>query len=256
MNSTPDPSSLELAQRLGVAAAACTVVSSKPVSTSLREVRLACADDLAGVPGNDVMIRVRDATGKFVRRRYSVRSHDPETNELTLWIVTAHDGAGSDWAKGAVAGDQVDVVGPRGKIPLSADADWHVFIGDTSGLGAFYRMAKSIEVPGRAIFIVEIDHADDAVTAIFDEGLGVTGIFVDRDGRARNDPAGLLSGLAAFAFPPDLGHAYLFGEFSVMKTLRSALLDRAMSDEDISLKAFWRAGRVNAEMGEPDRSED
>jgi NADPH-dependent ferric siderophore reductase len=256
VNSTPDPSSTELAQRLHIAAAVCTVVSSQPISASLREVRLACDDDLSGVPGNDVMIRVRDAAGKFVRRRYSVRDHDPETNELTLWIVTAHDGAGSHWAKSAVAGDQVDVVGPRGKIPLSADADWHVFIGDTTGLGAFYRMAQSIEAPGRAIFIVEIDHADDAMTAAFDEGLGVTGIFVDRRERARNDPAGLLSGLAAFAFPPDLGHAYLFGEFSVMRTLRSALLDRGMGDQDISRKAFWRVGRVNAEMGEPDRSED
>jgi NADPH-dependent ferric siderophore reductase len=116
-------------------------------------------------------------------------------------------------------------------------------------------MAQSIDPPGRAIFIVEIDDAGDALTAPFDEGIGVTGIFVDRNDRARNDPSGLLSGLAAFAFPPDVGHAYLFGEFSVLKVLRTALVDRGLSDELISLKAFWRVGRANAEHGEPDKSD-
>ncbi len=255
VDSTPDPSSLELARRLNVSAALCTIVSSSALSASQHEVVLDCGAEVAGDPGNDVMIRVQDASGNFVRRRYSVRSHDSETNRLTLWIVTSHDGAGSHWAQSAKAGDPVDVVGPRGKILLDPDADWHVFIGDLSGLGAFYRMAQSIDPPGRAVFIVEIDDAGDALTAPFDEGIGVTGIFVDRNDRARNDPSGLLSGLAAFAFPPDVGHAYLFGEFSVLKVLRAALVDRGLSDEQISLKAFWRVGRVNAEHGEPDKSE-
>jgi len=65
----------------------------------------------------------------------------------------------------------------------------------------------------------------------------------------------LLSGLSAFALPRDLGHAYLFGEFSVIKVLRDALLDRGLSDEQISRKAYWRAGRRNGENGEPEKDE-
>jgi NADPH-dependent ferric siderophore reductase len=76
---------------------------------------------------------------------------------------------------------------------------------------------------------------------------------VERNARAYDDPAGLLNGLSAFALPPDLGHAYLFGEFHVMRALRSALLDRGMKEEELSLKAFWRAGRHNAEHGEPEK---
>ncbi len=232
-------------------------MSSSQLSSSVREVVLSGdAVLLAGVPGNDVMVRVANAAGKFVRRRYSVRALEPELDQLTLWITTGHDGPGSEWARSAQPGDSVDVIGPRGKIVLDPDADWHVFVGDATGLAAFYRMAQSIEVPGRAIFIVEIDHADDAITAAFDEGLGVTGIFVDRHDRERNDPAGLLSGLAAFAFPPDAGHAYLFGEFHVMKAVRAALLDRGLGEVEASLKAFWRTGRGNADHGEPDKSDD
>ncbi|MHB1209605.1 MAG: siderophore-interacting protein [Acidimicrobiales bacterium] len=256
MNSLPDDSTLELATRLGASAHVARVASTRQLSTSIAQVVLEADPALAGVPGNDIMVRVRDAAGRFIRRRYSVRAVDHDASTLTLWVTTDHDGPGCSWARHAQPGDLVDVVGPRGKIPLDLEADWHVFVGDASGLGAFYRMAQSIEAPGRAIFIVEIDHDDDALTASFDEGIGVTGIFVDRQGRAKNDPAGLLSGLAAFEFPPDEGHAYLFGEFSTIRALRGALLDRGLNDERISSKAFWRAGRTNAEHGEPDKSEN
>lgn len=256
MNSTLDPSTIELARRLDVQAALATVVSSTQISSSLREVVLKAEPSLAGVPGNDLMIRVPAGGAKFVRRRYSVRDVDPDNGLITLWTVSTHQGPGAQWSREASAGDVVEVVGPRGKISLSEVADWHLLMGDVSGLGSFYRMAQHIEVPGRAIFIVELDFDDDMLTTAFDEGLGVTAIFVDRNERLKSDPAGLLSGLAAFAFPPDEGHAYLFGEFHVMRVLRAALLDRGLGVEQISSKAFWRAGQVNGENGEPSKADD
>ena len=255
MSTNPHDTTLELARRLGAQALVCRVVSTRPLSPSLHEVVLEGPASLCGDPGNDVMVQVANADGRLVRRRYSVRSLDEERGQFTLWITTEHEGAGSSWARTAAAGDEVDVIGPRGKIVLDPLADWHVFIGDASALAAFYRMAQGIEVPGRAIFIVEIDQPDDALTAPFDEGLGVTGIFVDRHQRAYDDPAGLLSGLAAFELPPDDGHAYLFGEFHVIKVVADALIDRGMTAEQISRKAYWRAGRVNADHGEPDKSD-
>jgi len=247
-------SSTELAERLGARAASYTVVSARPICASLYEVVLHGDPRLAGVPGNDVMIRVRH-DGHHVRRRYTVRSVDHDNHRISIWVSTDHVGAGSAWAQTVAAGDAVDVIGPRGKITLAESADWHLFIGDVSGLAAFFRLAQSIETPGRAIFIVEIDQDDDALTADFDEGLGVTGIFVDRRDRGRNDPAGLLSGLSAFAFPPDQGHAYVLGEFSVVRAVRDALRDRGLRDQDISHKAYWRLGRSNADHGEPDKSD-
>ena len=211
---------------------------------------------LAGTPGNDVMIRIKNANGKFVRRRYSVRDANPALGQFSLWVTTNHEGPGSLWAQHAQPGDQFDAVGPRGKHVLDTGAEWHLFIGDTTGLASFYRLAESIEAPGRAIFIVEIEHPDDALTATFQEGIGVTGIFVDRQGRTKDDSRGILNGLAAFALPPGRGHAYLFGEFHVIKTAKTALFDRGMDDEQISLKAYWRSGRQNADHGEPEKSED
>lgn len=39
-----------------------------------------------------------------------------------------------------------------------------------------------------------------------------------------------------------------------MKTMRTALLDRGLSNEQVSVKAFWRTGSANADHGEPDKS--
>jgi NADPH-dependent ferric siderophore reductase len=255
MTNEPAATTLQLAERLNAQAHVCEVVSTSKLSTSIFAVVLrGNATALGGVPGNDVMIRLIDAHGRLVSRRYSVRSVDEANDTLTLWVTVEHDGPGSTWAQQATAGDVIDVIGPRGKIPLDPVADWHLFMGDASAFAAFYRMAESIEVPGRAIFIIEIDAPDDALSATFDEGLGVTGIFVDRKGRALNDPAGLFSGLAAFELPSGIGHAYLFGEFHVVRALQDALVDRGLEIEHISHKPYWRSGLSNAEHGEPDKS--
>jgi NADPH-dependent ferric siderophore reductase len=65
----------------------------------------------------------------------------------------------------------------------------------------------------------------------------------------------MLNGLSAFALPPGVGHAYLFGEFSVIRVLREALVDRGIADEQISTKAYWRTGRRNGANGEPEKDE-
>ena len=255
MSAPQHQSSVDLADRLKVQARSCSVESRTELSPSLVEVVLGGGADLAGVAGNDVMVLVSDEAGTMLRRRYSVRDVDVDADTLSLWISRTHDGPAARWANSVTPGDRVDIVGPRGKIPLDDAADWHLFAGDVSSMGAFYRMAQGIEAPGRAIFIVELDDPADALTATFDEGLGVTAIFVDRDGRAHDDAAGLLSGLAAFTLPPDEGHAYLFGEFHVMRAAKAALVDRGLSAAQISLKAFYRIGQANGVNGEPSKDD-
>jgi NADPH-dependent ferric siderophore reductase len=249
--------SMELAARLGAVAAVCDVVATTQLSPSLTEVTLrGNALALTGQPGNDVMVLVGESDEHVVRRRYSVRHVVSERDEFTLWVTTGHDGDGASWARAAMPGDQVDVIGPRGKILIAEDADWHLFMGDVSSLASFYRMAESISAPSQALFVVEISHSDDALTTRLADGVGVTGVFVDRAERAPSDPAGLLSGLAALTLPPGRGHAYLFGEFAVMRALARPLADRGLESADVSSKAFWRAGRANAAHGEPVKSDD
>lgn len=256
MTFTPQASTAEIAQRVGASAHCCEVVSSVPLSPSVRELVLrGNAVGLAGRPGNDVMLRVGGGEDAYVRRRFSVRGVDAAEDTLTLWMTTEHEGPASRWAQDTIPGDHIDVIGPRGKIPLDLEVDWHLFVGDVSGLAAFYSLAQSIEAPGRAIFVVQIDEPADALVAPFRDGVEVSAVFVERREHARNDPAVLLHGLSAVALPPGEGHAYLFGEFAVMRALRDALVDRGMAPERVSHKAYWRLGRENAEHGEPERDD-
>ncbi len=245
-------STLDLAARLGVHADRCNVVGTRELSPSLREIVLHGDPRLVGEPGRDVMVRVRDGE-RATRRRYSVRWADASTHRFGLWVSVAHEGPGSTWAREAVEGQHVDVVGPRGKIGLAAGAPWHLFVGDLTALAAAYRLAESIETPGRAIFVLEIPDDADAVTAAFDPGLGVTGIFVDRRDRSASDPTGLVSALTAVELPPGDGHAYVFAEAGVARALRAALAARGLPEAAISHKSYWRAGRHNADNGEPER---
>ncbi len=253
---TPDDSSRSLAERTGAHSDIVTVTSREQISPNLVQVELTHREieKFAGTAGNDVMVRVNH-DGNYVRRRYSVRSVDAASTSMRLWISTAHHGPGAAWASSINAGDRVDLIGPRGKIALDERADWHLFVGDLTALGAFYRLAESVEAPGRVIFVVELDSIDDAVTPVLDEGIGPTAIFIERRSRALGDPSALLSALAAFDVPDGEGHAYLFGEFSTVRTIKTALLDRGFEESSISLKAFWRAGRQNAEHGEPPKEE-
>ncbi len=245
-------STLDLATRLGVHADRCRIEATREISPSLREIVLHGDARLVGEPGRDVMVRVH-GTERSTRRRYSVRWADAATHRFGLWVSVAHDGPGAAWAREAAEGQHVDVVGPRGKIGLAPGAPWHLFVGDLTALAAAYRLAESIEVPGRAIFVFEIADDADAVTAAFDAGLGVTGIFVDRRERAASDPTGLVSALTAVELPPGDGHAYVFAEAGVSRAVRAALAARGLPDDAISHKSFWRAGRRNADNGEPER---
>ena len=256
MTPEPDESSTQLAQRLGAEARVCTVVSSTQLSTSIYEVVLGGdVASLAGVAGNDVMIRLHDQHGRGVRRRYSVREHDVAHGTMRLWITVDHEGPGASWVSTVQPGDVVDVVGPRGKIGLAPHAEWHLFAGDVSSLAAAVRMAQSLAPPARALIVVEINSSDDALVARIDGGPEVSSVIVDRRGRAPSDPTGLLRGLATLSLPPGRGHAYLLGEFHVVRALGVALLDRGFGADQISHKAFWRADRANADHGEPDKSD-
>ncbi len=257
MTTSPRANSLELAQRLGASAALCHVVRAQSVSPSLTALTLSGpARALGGEPGNDVMLLVDETDTHVVRRRYSVRSLEPERDELTLWVSTGHDGAGARFARSAQAGQGVDVIGPRGKILIEPGVDWHLFVGDVSALGAFYRMAESLAPGAQALFVLEIPTPEDLLTPRLHEGVAVTGVFVDRAERAPRDPTGLLEALGALELPGGAGHAYLFGEFGVIRSLGAALAERGMAREAVSSKAYWRAGRANADHGEPVKTEE
>ena len=225
------------------------VVDSSPLSPGMQRLVLT-APELAGLeyqPGQDMMLMVAVDGDRPVRRRYTIRALDRGRRLLTIDVVRHADGPGERWVAAARPGDKIEGIGPRGKIFLNPDADWHLFIGDDSALPAYLAMAGAVPAGARALVILEVPGPD----AEQDAPAGAEVAWLHRDGRPAGDPAVLVEAAGTVALPPGRGHAYLAGEATVVLRLREALAARGLAAEQISPKAYWGRGRANASHGEP-----
>jgi len=225
------------------------VVESAPLSPGMQRLVLT-APELAGLqyePGQDMMLMVAVDGDRPVRRRYTIRALDRERRLLTIDVVRHAGGPGERWVAAARPGDKIEGIGPRGKIFLDPDADWHLFIGDDSALPAYLAMAGAVPARRRALVILEVPGPDGEQDA--PAGAEVT--WLHRAGRPAGDPAALVEAAGAVALPPGRGHAYLAGEATAVLRLREALAARGLAPEQISPKAYWGRGRANASHGEP-----
>jgi NADPH-dependent ferric siderophore reductase len=204
------------------------------------------------LPGQDLSLGFTRADGSLVRRRYTIRRLDRERGRLDLDVVMHGDGPGMRWAQGARPGTSIEAIGPRGKITLVRDAEWHLFAGDATAVpGAFAFMeALPDDVAARAFLQVDGPHehqpfdahgADRRITWS-DEAP----VFVDAG-------AGLINAVSTAENPGGRGHAYLAGEVALVQRLKALLLSRGWRAEQISAKAYWNRGRANAGHGEPEQ---
>jgi NADPH-dependent ferric siderophore reductase len=229
------------------------VVENRPLTPAMQQVVLA-APQLEGFghrPGQDFMLMVAVEGDRPVRRRYTIRDIDPARGRLTLGIVRHDGGPGERWVATARPGDEIEGIGPRGKIFPAAGAAWHLFAGDFSALPAFFTMAGSLPAAARATIILEVpgpaDEQDLAAAA------DVEVAWLHSGGRPPGDPSALAGALTEVTLPPGDGHAYLAGEARLVLALREALAARGLDGSHVSPKAYWGLGRANAAHGEPAR---
>jgi NADPH-dependent ferric siderophore reductase len=213
------------------------------------------APELAGFryqPGQDVMLMVAVDGNRPLRRRYTIRRLDQASQQLTMDIVRHGDGPGELWVRTARPGDQIEAIGPRGKIFLAPGAGWHLFAADESGLAAVFAMAAALPAGQRAIVFLEIPEAPDEQDLASPAEVRIS--WLPRNGRGpAGDPAALASALQMVELPPGTGHCYLFGEARVVLRLREVLAARGLGGGQVSAKAYWGRGRANAQHGEPAR---
>ena len=169
----------------------------------------------------------------------------------TLGIVRHDGGPGEAWVAAARPGDQVEGIGPRGKIFPVEGAAWHLFAGDFSALPAFFAMAGSLPAGQRATVILEVPGPGDEQDLAAAADVEVAWLY--RNGRPPGDPSALAGAAAEAALPPGAGHAYLAGEAGQVLALREALAARGLPADQVSPKAYWGLGRANAAHGEPAR---
>ncbi len=212
------------------------VLENTQLTPSMRRIRCTAPGlaDLSYLPGQDVMLTVPTAAGPSFRRRYTIRSFDPDIPAVAFDMVLHGDGPAAAWAASAQPGSRIEGIGPRGKITVDPDADWHLFAGDDSALPASLAMAASVldghgSDADRALVILEVDGPADEQRAHTADGREVPVRWLHRAGGDPASAAQLVAAVAAVPLLPGHGHAYLAGELGVVAAMRQALLARGMA---------------------------
>lgn len=259
---TPDP----LLEMVGVAGGPLAdarlwhleVVETGDLAPGLLRVILAAPDlgDLRYTAGQDLMFRVPRPDGIVTNRRYTIRRFDSTRAQVTIDVSLHGAGPGTDWMRRARVGEQIDAIGPRGKITPRHEADWHLFIADETGMPGALAMIDSLPASStvHAVFEVDAPESEQVSDAPGNPQLAVR--WLHRLGRSEPGNTAILHGaIAELRLPAGAGHAYIAAESGVVRDLRGLLIDRGLMTEQVSAKAYWRRGLPNADHGEPARTD-
>jgi NADPH-dependent ferric siderophore reductase len=232
------------------------VVDNGPISPIVQRIVLTAPglEGLRYVAGQDLMLRVSRADGKVTNRRYTIRSFNAALPAVTIDVSLHGAGPGTHWIRAARVGDQIDAIGPRGKITPRMDADWHFFIGDETGMPGALTMIEALPSAATVKALLEIDTPADEQEPDSLPGQRLQLRWAHRLGESVPGDASLLEeSLADIALPVGVGHVYVAAEAGVVRNIQRKLLERGLHQDQISAKAYWRRGLPNAEHGEPVR---
>ena len=207
---------------------------------------------LRSEPGQDLMLRAPLGADRVVNRRYTIRAVDPAQRTVTIDVSLHGAGPGTDWISAAVVGDRIDAIGPRGKITLRPDVDWHLFVVDDTGLPGALAMMEALPAGSRASALLEVDTAADEQEPDATQADRLDLRWLHREGaRAPGDSTPMVEAAERVDLPSGTGHVYVAAEASVVRGVTRVLTERGLRPDQISGKAYWRRGLPNAEHGEP-----
>ncbi|GAA3447393.1 siderophore-interacting protein [Planomonospora venezuelensis] len=174
-------------------------------------------------------------------RTYTVRAWDPEAVELTLdFVHHGESGLAGPWAARVRPGDEIWFFGPGGAYAPSADAGWHLLVGDESALPA---IAASLErLPSGAPAHVFVEVAGPEEEQRLDSPGDVKLVWLHRG----DAPVGeaLVSAVRELEFPEGTLHAFVHGEANFVRELRRHLrTERGVPLSQLSISGYWRLGR-------------
>ena len=191
-------------------------------------------------PAQDLTLLITRAAGRDIRRRYTIAAQ--HCAEVHLDIYLHGEGIGTAWARTLRPGDTVSAIGPRGKMLLNPEADWHLLIGDETSLPGIRAMLAATNRP--AYVVVEVDDPDEWGSFGAGDRCSTEWTWLTRGRSQRNSGIVELPRIGS-------GHAYVSGEARRVAVWRDELERAGLDPSAISSKAYWGTGRANATHGEP-----
>jgi NADPH-dependent ferric siderophore reductase len=237
------PTDPALAKRLG-RMWSLTVVGAQDIAPRMRRVQLTGAElaEFDPRPGQEIILLLPQPADEPIRRHYTIRRFDPRQKLLDVDFVMHGDSPAVRWAASAKQGDPLAVMGPRGRITIVPDAEWHLFSGDDTALPAIFAMVQALPATAKAFVFLEVGDEGDCQKLVADADLTLEWLY--RRGTRSDASTLLIERVAAFPLPPGKGHAYLLGETRKVRAERQELIARGVDRDRISAEGYWRPGRV------------
>jgi len=186
-----------------------------------------------------------DAAGvpNMLSRDFTPRRHDPTANTLEIDFALHDAGPATHWAAQAKRGDTLNLGGPRGSFIIPTAYDWHLLIGDETGLPAISRRLAELPAGTRAIVIGEVDGPTDEIAFATKANANVT--WVHRNGTAPGASNALITKLGSMKFPAGDYYAWIACESLQAKALRQHLIaEHGANPKWMRAAGYWRRGAV------------
>jgi NADPH-dependent ferric siderophore reductase len=243
-NTRPPLSEAELERRRGKPWT-LRVVGGADIGPRLRRVQLT-ADNLDGFepkPAQEIVLQIAQAGDEPARRHYTIRRFDRAKKLIDVdFVIHGAKTPGVRWALDAKPGDAIDIRGPRGRIALSPEADWHLFSGDETAQPAIFALIEALPKGAKAFAFVEIGSEAEKLPLSAEADAAL--IWLTRNGAHAGPSRMLIDAIERFALPPGKGHAIIIGETSNVRAQRHYLIEHGMSRDQIYSEGYWRPDRI------------
>jgi NADPH-dependent ferric siderophore reductase len=204
-------------------------------------------EDLAGFPVGEYTDHYVKCVFAEKTRSYTVRAFDPDRRRLTLdFVVHGDSGVAGPWAEHARLGDELLLRGPGGSYAPSAEADWHLMVGDEAVIPA---IAVSLErVPAGVPVFVVIEVAGPAHEMDLSTPGELHLTWLHRERSPGQEPDLQVDAVRALELPAGTGQAFVHGEAeAVLRVRRHLIHDRGLTPEQLSATGYWKQRHTDEE---------
>ena len=174
-------------------------------------------------------IKFKVAAGKY--RDYTPAIWDDHTKSCSIYVDTAHDGPGSEWARKLQPGDHVVYLGMDSYGRPPADCSTHIFLGDPSAIGHFLALMQLINGIGNitgTIIVGNPQYRSDFAQAF--PSLSISTLCSTTEAQAL---------IADHAQKGDK-QFYLAGNSHMVHTLRKMLKQEGVAAHQVQAQGFWK----------------
>jgi ferric-chelate reductase (NADPH) len=213
----------------GVRLRSATVTRVDVLAPHFRRIVLA-GPALRGVswePGDKLQL----LTPSLRLRTYTPTRWDAERGETELFAFLHGDGPGAHWARGAAAGQRVQLFGPRSSLALGRAAGALV-VGDETSLGLAWANGPGT---GAVLEVADVAEVSGVLTTI-----GLTATLIARSDADRADTLARAVGGAL----RDGRALVLSGRAQLAAELRARLKSSGALPRMVLTKAYWAPGKT------------